>query len=89
MGEFVEKMFVDVWWCRGFGVLGKSEVNWGRGEKPSKDDGVQVFVFHDLEFKFTVELALKVNAEIVVRAYSRWREEDTIVGAGKVSDFLE
>ena len=51
MGESLKRC------CRGFGVLGKREVNWGRGEKPSRDDGV--FVFNDLKFKFTVELVLE------------------------------
>jgi len=78
MGEFIEKVFVDVWWCRGFGVLGKREVTWGRGEKPRRDVGV--FVFNDLEFKFAIEVVLKVNAEIEVQVYWRRRVEDTIVG---------
>ena len=48
-------------------MLGKREVNWGRREMPRRNVGV--FVSNDLEFKFAVELVLKVSAEIVVRAY--------------------
>ena len=50
-----------------FGVLGKREVNRGRGEKPRRDVGV--FVFNDLEFKFAIAVVLKVNAEIEVQVY--------------------
>ena len=47
--------------------MGKRDVKWGKGKKPRRDDGV--FVLNDLEFKFAVELVLKVSAEIVVWAY--------------------